>query len=825
MSRHCPLLGIAVSAALAVVAGCHPQQPFYFYEDGDLSHYLGVATEIEYPDVEAESLADADGALRPFSLQNSKPSETWDLSLEEAIHCALANSKVMRTLGGRTVQMPEGLLRTPQTIPTVYDPAVVETDPRLGVEGALAAFDAQFTSSIFWEKNDTPQNVGGFVEQFRPRVFQQDLGTFQAQLSKTAATGGVWSLRHNVRYDWNNSGLTARRFNSDWNVNVEAEFRQPLLQGAGTQFNRIAAPGATPGVNNGVMIARINTDVALAQFEAGVRDLVSDVEKAYWELHFAYRHLDAMISGRDYALGYWRKIHMEWEVGTKPTYDEAQSRDEYLSFRSLLEEALNSLYAAESNLRYMMGLAATDGRLIRPSDEPKTSKVTFDWGEILSEGLARSVELRAQKWRLKRQELALIAAKNHLLPRLDAIGRYRWLGLGDDLIDPSGGSGNPADIGSNAYQSMTSGAFQEWHFGLELNIPIGFRQQMAGVRHAQLNLARERVMLQEQELELSHQLAAAIRQLEAHHVLSQTNFNRRLAAKKQVEVMQISYDAGKVSLDRVLEAQRRLAQAENDYYRSLVDYNKAIAEVHFRKGSLLEYNGVYLSEGPWPGKAYFDARRRARARDAALYVDYGYTRPKVISRGAYQQQAAGGPVLFDDAREAAGGAIAEPIPAPVPEPIDGPAEPPGPEPAGGPEEPLTYEPAAPEPSASAAGGPQLGPELAPPQAATGQLAARQTDANGTHEAAVLESLKLGKPTPKPAPRKSIAAGRWSAVKPTSYNQPVGNPGIGNPKQTETRAAPLKWSNPKRGDTGYETVANPPAAETDRAASGRQGIQR
>ena len=33
-----------------------------------------------------------------------------------------------------------------------------------------------------------------------------------------------------------------------------------------------------------------------------------------------------------------------------------------------------------------MGLAATDGRLIRPKDEPTTAKVAFDWYEVLSEG-------------------------------------------------------------------------------------------------------------------------------------------------------------------------------------------------------------------------------------------------------------------------------------------------------------------------------------------------------------------------------------------------------------------------------------------------------
>ncbi|MCG8450596.1 MAG: hypothetical protein MI725_13590, partial [Pirellulales bacterium] len=73
------------------------------------------------------------------------------------------------------------------------------------------------------------------------------------------------------------------------------------------------------------------------------------------------------------------------------------------------------------------------------------------------------------------------------------------------------------------------------------------------------------------------------------------------------------------------------------FYRSLVDYNRAIMRLHFRKGSLLEYNGVYLAEGPWPGKAQFDALRRARERDAGTYVDYGFTRPNVISRGPHAQ--------------------------------------------------------------------------------------------------------------------------------------------------------------------------------------------
>ena len=45
------------------------------------------------------------------------------------------------------------------------------------------------------------------------------------------------------------------------------------------------------------MLARINTDIALANFEASVRNLVSDVEIAYWELYFDYRSLGTARQG------------------------------------------------------------------------------------------------------------------------------------------------------------------------------------------------------------------------------------------------------------------------------------------------------------------------------------------------------------------------------------------------------------------------------------------------------------------------------------------------------------------------------------------------
>jgi outer membrane protein TolC len=663
------LAGLMLTTVLLV--GCNPQQPFYLHEDGDLSHWIGHATEIEYPDVDLCSLDEVTGAMAPATVKNFEDLEITDITLEEAVQIALQNSKVLRTLANPQAA-PESIMQSgSQGTQTTYEPALTESNARFGTEAALSAFDAQFATSVFWEKNDTPQNVTPVVTAFRPTVFQQDLGTFQAQLRKTAATGATWSLTHNVRYEWNNA-TASRKWPSEWAANLEAEFRQPLMQGSGVQFNRIAGPGAIPGFNNGIMIARINTDIALTNFEAKVRDMVNDVERAYWNLYFQYRRLDTAIAGRDSTLRAWQVIHAkriaDAEGGT--IQSEAQARTQYFTFQAVVEQTQSELFTAENGLRYLMGLSPTDGRLFRPADEPTRAPAQFDWHEVLSEGLCRSPELREQKWEIKQRELELIAAKNYLLPQLDAVGRYRWLGLGDILIEGSNTVDTDGSI-TNAYGSMTSGDYGEWQLGFELSVPLGFRKEMAGVRYAQLSLARDRAILQDEELELSHQLSVAIRELDLHYKLTETYFSGVLAAQDEVDGRRAVWQAGVDkqmegdTINLYLNALQRLANAQDQYFNALRDYNLAIVQIHYRKGSLLEYNGVYLAEGPWVDKAKFDALRRARARDASYYLDYGFTRPGVISRGAYQQHANQPNTIFEDGTIS--GPDGELIPTPDPE--------------------------------------------------------------------------------------------------------------------------------------------------------------
>src|SRR3954468_7217984 len=278
MDRIRKFVTLVLAGTLLLPGGCflhHPDKKF----DSCVPKgtYETVASEIEYPSESACTQMNADESLSspaPWTLQTQGTPQYWDMSLEEAIQVMLANSRVLRDLGGAVV-------RAPGSIRTSFDPATVETDPRTGVEAALSEFDAQFLMSSYWEKNHRAINnqfFGGGT-----RLLQQDDAVFQAAITKRAATGTQFTIRHNVDYDANNApgNLCA----AAWNTNIEAKVRPPILQGRAVQFNPTAGPLSVPGVYTGVLLARLNSDVALTDFEIAVRDLVSNVENAYWDLY------------------------------------------------------------------------------------------------------------------------------------------------------------------------------------------------------------------------------------------------------------------------------------------------------------------------------------------------------------------------------------------------------------------------------------------------------------------------------------------------------------------------------------------------------------
>ena len=327
-----------------------------------------------------------------------------------------------------------GFIGTPGQIP---NPGTLVTntglDANQGVEAALADFDAQFTTNLFWDKTDTPRNTfaGDFAPDpvnnpFNVTFFQQDSVNFQAQLAKRTAEGTQLFLRHTANYTDNNIPLfggTPPGFQALKNIYqaaLEFEVRQPLLRGRGAFVNRMP-----------VVIARIGSDQELANLEGQLQNMVANVEIRYWDLYGAYRALEAAKYGRDAALATWRVEKPKYREGTLNAQDEDGSPRAILLLRG----------GSQTNLGRSAGcgiqppLPAGHRRHRYPLDPPdrradEGPPVEFDYGVVLDEAVTLRPELRQERWEVKKRQLALAYAKNSLLPNLNAVAQYRWLGLG-----------------------------------------------------------------------------------------------------------------------------------------------------------------------------------------------------------------------------------------------------------------------------------------------------------------------------------------------------------------------------------------------------------
>lgn len=560
-----------------------------------------------------------------------------DMTLDEVLAIAMKNSDVLRELGGT-------VLRNPASIKSRFTGALSISDPRFSPEAALSAFDAQLQGTAYFSNNDQLYNNPFFAGG--TNAFKQDLHEYSLELSKVTATGSQLALRSISVHNANNA--PGNTFRSAWDTYVEGEIRKPLLQGGGLQFNRIAGPGSSPGVYNGILLAKASADMTQTDFEMSVRDYINDVTNVYWDLYFAYRDLDSRSRAMKQALEAWNRIKARQESDLESGAAEALAREQYYRFKSDVDEALTGrvtqgtrsgngstggtlegsggVQTTERRLRLLVGMKISDGELIRPADEPTKADIVFDWFVIQEEALHLRPELRKQQTAIRRREMEMLAAKNFLNPRLDAVGRYRFRGFGDDLVRYDTGN----QQFSSAARNLLGGDQQEWFVGMEYTVPIGYRKAHLAVKNAELLLCRERIVQREQQRSVVHDLSNAVTDAARAFESCQNSLNRLIAAQELLSAYQAQDDNDMdIDVDHLLDAQRRVVEAEIRYFKARTEYAIALKNVHLEKGSLLQYHNLHIFDSQTTVHAgtVIDSTKCCKTSPAAQNVPYEVALP------------------------------------------------------------------------------------------------------------------------------------------------------------------------------------------------------
>jgi outer membrane protein TolC len=563
----------------------------------------------------------------PPTLYNLERFRIRYLALAEAIAIALEQGTVGQPsllfpgigLDNEVTFTGQGVAGSDSIRVLALDPATVGA----GIEAALSKFDVQWISSMTWTTTDQP--IGTSLQTFQagtsaaaPSAINQEQATLSSGLVKFLPTGGVAGITFNLPYTFTN--LPAR-VNPAYQPQLQFQFEQPLLQGFGVDINQIRPnhPGSilSPQFNNpsptpeGILITRIRFDQQRAEFERNVNQMLLNVETAYWNLYGSYWALYSREQGLRFAYESWKIVREQYRAGKASLADFAQAQGQYELFRAQRLQAMDTVLDNERQLRALMGMHISDGTRLVPADAPTLALYRPDWRTALDESYKHRPELWMAREDIKSRQLNVILAKNQLLPDLRVTATYDSNSIGSRLD----GAGQ-----DNALRNLASNTFNDWAIGLRLNVPIGFRQAHTQLRQAQLQLARSYLVLQDQELKTERFLGLQYRRMSSAYEQVKANRAQREAFAQQLRTRYEQYQAGRGTLDILLEAQRFWADALSQEYAAIVTYNNALVGFEFGKGTILQFDNAQIAEGPPPACVQARAVEHYRERTKALIL-------------------------------------------------------------------------------------------------------------------------------------------------------------------------------------------------------------
>lgn len=619
----------------------------------------------------------------PRTTSNPEADQIWEMKLQEAIKVYLDNSEVVRVIALGAQGIPVGGFEpTPLntgaggalgtgTLSTVYDPAVQETN----IAQALSVFDASLQAQIFWNRNTAPFNnaitAGTFLAGAKfPVVFTQESANASLTLQKRTATGMTLSAAHNIIYNYSNSPTNV--FPSAYTTNTQFRFSQPLLGSAPNAFNGQPNPAGLEANRAPIIVQRLQADSTVWRFKAEVMAGVRSVEQQYWALSQAQVQYWASETAVELGEQILKREEAKFLVGQSALPNVAEAAEQLERFRLDFVDKTANLITTERQLRNILGLPPTDNRRIVPVTAPTEARLEPNWEASLAQMITFQPDIVQNQILVRVAELQLLIARNQLLPVLNLDALYQLNGLGHHL-DQSEAVMTGRDIqainpllqaqqraaGLNP-QPGTYGNFNTWQLGLTFQMPLGYRGPLANNRSAQYQLLRQRAFLQQVVHQTTHSLARFFLEVDSNYKLFKTAGRLKAAAKQRLDAQAAFYENGTITIDRYLDAVNRWATAVAQEADFRTRYNTAIAALEEAKGTLLAYDNIALAEGPWPAKAYVQARDQQAA----------HNQHPTGGTGPYQPRPQNGPLQIDPVApqfppNVAPGNSRPPLPAPV----------------------------------------------------------------------------------------------------------------------------------------------------------------
>ncbi len=532
---------------------------------------------------------------------------TVALSLNDAVKRALENNNDIE-VARDDVRFAETQLRS---LEGIYDPIL------------------SFTPQI--DKRITPQqsSLGGSGSS---GTTTNTTYTLSPSLNKQFELGGG-NYTLNFANSHTNTSSTFSFINPYYSSNLSLSFTQPLWRNRSIDNNR-----------RQIRIQKKRLEQSDADFRLRTIDVITSVQRAYWDLVFALRDQQNQLENLNLTRENLRTVEAQIAVGTKAPLERAEVQTELANRESALLLAVQTVSIAENNLKqliYKDPAAPEWSAQLTPTDIPKVDTNPVNLTDALKEARDNRPELRRLRLQNDINQIDIQYFKNQTRPQIDLVSTLATTGLaGKDVsgaapagtlfplisgdpnlnaqafllqqilnIQQQGGfplatvplvpsnGGPPSDLIGGYGKDLAN------LFGLKTrNITVGVSFQIPlRNRTAEANLAGVRI--QKEQLEASVRSQDQLIEQDVRNAAQNVETSRRrvLAAREarvnaetQLEGEQRLYQVGRSTTFLLFQRQNALTNARNAELRAETDYNKALADLQRATSTTLRANNVIV---------------------------------------------------------------------------------------------------------------------------------------------------------------------------------------------------------------------------------------
>lgn len=588
-----------------------PQQPSVLTQPVETAtpstDQTGEPREPNLPPVEQRPVPPIPSLVR-LGVQNGN---TLALTMNEAIKRALANNN--------DIEVARDQVRYNETVLRAFEGVF---DPVLNYTPQVNNFVRPVTS-IFG--GGTPSGT----------VAITDLNN-NLSLSKRFARGGG-----NYQYFFNNTRemttATSSTLNPFYSANQGVTFTQPLWRDRSIDRNR-----------QQIRVQRKRLAQSDADFRRSTIEVISRVQRAYWDLVFALRDQENQIANLNLARENFRSTEASVAAGASAPLVRAEVQTELSNREASLLSSSQQVSFAENNLKQLIlrdPLAPEWSAALMPTDVPSFDEHPVNLEESLKEARSNRPELKRLKLEDEVSNINIQYFTNQTKPVVDIQATLSTTGLagtpapnfvGGTSTSPLIGT-DPLLVNSNSSAFLLNGLnATRQQLGLPtLNAPsitranpsvpsqfvggygqtlqnlFGFstRNIVVGVtiqlplrsRTAKANLAGARILKeqlqasvrsQDQTIEVEVRNAAQAVETARRRVLAAREARRN--AEIQLQGEQRLFQVGRSTTFVLFTRENTLVNARNQELRAETDYNKALAELQRATSTTLRSNNVII---------------------------------------------------------------------------------------------------------------------------------------------------------------------------------------------------------------------------------------